>query len=50
MTNLTRGISLGMTTAAVAAIIVVTFLWVGPGAEAFSTKARLPSFSMSSKW
>ena len=39
MTNLTRGISLGMTTAAVAAIIVVTFLWVGPGAEAFSTKA-----------
>ena len=35
MSTLTKGVSLGMTTAAIAAIIVVAFLWVGPGIEGF---------------
>ena len=39
MTNLARGMGLGLTTLAVAAILAVAFLWVGPGADVFVNSA-----------
>ena len=39
MTNLARATILGTTAVGVAVIVMVAFLWVGPGAAAFSTPA-----------
>ena len=36
MGSLTRGLGLGMTTVAVGVVVVVAFLWAGPGGAAFS--------------